>query len=425
LRAIAHSAAALSALVAAPVGLGMLAVRPSWRSGWLERAGSVGVDSGAVWLHAASVGEALASIPLVDALRKVDHSVVVSTQTLAGRDTLQKSRPELHCQLAPLDHPWLVERALAAAAPRALVLLEAEFWPCWIAAAERHQVPVAVVSGRISDRSLRRYRRVRPLVRRTLRRIAAIGARSELDAERFLELGAEPAAVTVSGDLKLDADLVAAAPPRDLSQQLEGEVVFIAGSTHPGEESAALQALRVAEAAGQGAVLLLAPRRIERAGEIERLVRAQGRRLIRRSSLAQTLRGDRMRPGDVLLLDTLGELRALWSLAAVAFVGGTLAPVGGHNLLEPVLSGRPVLFGPHTRDVLRSVEVLEQCGAGRCVADADELAAALVELLANPSDADARGRRGREELERLHGSSARSLALLERMLADFDGREGI
>jgi len=425
LRAIAHSAAALSALVAAPVALGALAVRPSWRSGWLERAGSVAAKPGAIWLHAASVGEVLAAIPLIDALRTADHSLVVSTQTLAGRDTMRSLRPDLPCQLAPLDHPWLVERALAAAAPLALVLLEAEFWPCWIAAAARHHVPVALVSGRVSDRSFRRYCRVRPLVRRTMRRIAAIGARSELDAERFLELGAEPGAVTVSGDLKFDADLAAAAPPRDLARQLAQGAVFIAGSTHPGEESAALQALRRAEVAGHEAILVLAPRRLERSDEIEGLVRAQGRRLLRRSSLAHAQESDRLRPGDVLLLDSLGELRALWSLAAVAFVGGTLAPVGGHNLLEPVISGRPVLFGPHTRDVLHSVEVLEQCGAGRCVANADELAAALVELLANPVEADARGRRGRDELEKLRGSSARSLALLERMLADHDAGGGV
>jgi len=424
LRAIAHSVAAVTALVAAPFAAGALALRPSWRSGWDERLGRGWMDPGAVWVHAASVGEALAAASLLDALREAGHSVVVSTQTLAGRDTLRRVRPDLHCRLAPLDHPWVVERALATARPVALVLLEAELWPCWIAAAARHHVPVALVSGRISDRSFDRYRRVRPLVRRMLRRIDAIGARSELDAVRFLELGAEPGAVTVSGDLKFDGDLVAAVPARDLLQSLAGGPLFVAGSTHPGEEWAALQALRVSEAAGHGAVLVLAPRRIERAGEIERLVRAQGRRLLRRSSLARAPDGFRARPGDVLLLDTLGELRGLWPLATVAFVGGTLAPVGGHNLLEPAICGRPVLFGPHTRDVLHAVEVLEKCGAGRCVADAEELAHALAELLADPAKADARGRRGRDELARLRGSSARSLALLERMLADRRDRGG-
>jgi 3-deoxy-D-manno-octulosonic-acid transferase len=140
--------------------------------------------------------------------------------------------------------------------------------------------------------------------------------------------------------------------------------------------------------------------------------------VLRRSSFAQASDGDRARPGDVLLLDTLGELCGLWALATVAFVGGTLAPVGGHNLLEPVLFGRPVLYGPHTRDVSHAVEILESCGAGRCVVDADDLARALAELLADPAEADARGRRGRDQLVRLRGSSARSLVLLERMLAD-------
>ena len=296
MRAIAHSVAAVTALAAAPFAAGALAVRPGWRSGWSERIGRVCMDPGAVWVHAASVGEALAAIPLLDELREAGHSVVVSTQTLAGRDTLRRIRPDLRCRLAPLDHPWVVERALETARPVALVLLEAELWPCWIAAAARHRVPIALVSGRISDRSFDRYRRVRPLVRRTLQRIDAIGARSELDAVKFLELGAEPSAVTVSGDLKLDGGLVGAAPARDLFQQLRGEALFVAGSTHPGEEWAALQALRAAEAEGQGAVLVLAPRQIERADEVAAFCRARNRRVYLRSRLA----GRHLVPGDTI-----------------------------------------------------------------------------------------------------------------------------
>lgn len=420
MRALAHSGAALAALVGAPIAAGALALRPSWRRGSFERLGGVRAEPGAVWVHGASVGEALAAIPLLDGLLARGHRVAVSTTTLAGRDTLRRLRPDLRCGLAPLDHPWVVERSLAIAQPNALVLLEAELWPSWIAAASRRGVPLALLSGRISDRSYARYRRVRPLVRRTLQRFDSIGARSERDAERFRALGAEATVVTTSGDLKLDGDAVGGEASPELVRWFAGAAVFVAGSTHPGEESAALLALEAAEAAGQGAALVLAPRRVERADEVERLAHAHGRRVLRRSALAgAAARGaGPAKSGDVLLLDTLGELRGLWALATAAFVGGTLARVGGHNLLEPVAAGRPVLFGPHTDDVEHAVELLEGTGAARSVADAAALGRALVALLADPTAAAASGRRGREAIERRRGSSARSIALLERLIRE-------
>jgi 3-deoxy-D-manno-octulosonic-acid transferase len=420
LRAAFHSVAAVAAVVAAPVVAGALVLRPGWRVGARERLGGVGLGgagpgagasaaSGAVWVHGASVGEILAATRLVDRLREANHSVVTSTQTLTGRGVMRVARPEVPCQLAPLDHPWCVERALARARPAALALIETELWPCWIAAADRRGIPVVLVSGRVSDRSFARYRRVRPLVGRMLRRLEAIGARTPEDAERFAALGAPPGSVVVSGDLKLDGVELPRPPAADLDRALGGAPLFVVGSTHPGEERAALAALRAVEDAGLRAVLLLAPRHQGRVSEVERIARGEGRPVHRRTDLPRAP----LRPGEVLLLDSVGELASLYARADAAFVGGSLAPVGGHNVLEPVFCGRPVLFGPHTQNVGHAVDILECCGAGRRVADAGDLGRAVVELLADPAAARARGERGRDALDRHRGSAERAARLVE------------
>jgi 3-deoxy-D-manno-octulosonic-acid transferase len=386
LRAVAHSVAAFTALAAAPLALAGLALRPDWRDGASERLGAApALAPGALWIHGASVGRA---------------------------------RPEVPCRLAPLDHPWCVERALAKVRPAALVLIETELWPCWIAAADRRGAAVVLVSGRVSDRSFARYRRARPFAARTLRRLSAVGARTPEDARRFRFLGAPPESIEVTGDLKLDCDEHPRPLDADLDRVCRSAPLFVAGSTHPGEERAALAALRAVEEAGLSAALVLAPRRLTRAGEVERIARGEGRPVRRRTAVGRAP----LQPGDVLLLDTVGELASLYARADVAFVGGSLAPKGGHNVLEPVLCGRPALFGPHTRNVEHAVEILERCGAGRRVADAGDLGRAAVELLADPAAARARGARGREALDGHRGSAKRAARLVERAVAARDSR---
>jgi 3-deoxy-D-manno-octulosonic-acid transferase len=366
-----------------------------------------------VWVHAASVGEILAAARLVDELRARGHTVVTSCVTPSGRDVMRRLRPEVACHLAPLDHPWCVEAALARTRPAALVLVETELWPCWIAAARRGGVPVALVSGRISDRSYGRYRRVPWLVRPTLARLGAIGARSEADAERFRALGARAERVCVTGDLKLEVDPEPAPVPPDLDGLLAGAPLLVAGSTHAGEEQAVLAALAEAERAGLAAALVVAPRHRDRAAEVARLVRRSGRSLRRRSAADDPP----LRAGEVLLLDTLGELPALWGRADVAFVGGTLARVGGHNVLEPVAAARPVIFGPHTANVRQAAELVAAAGAGLPVPDSAGLGAALCALLRDPAGARERGRRGQAALRAHRGSAARCAELVASVLA--------
>jgi 3-deoxy-D-manno-octulosonic-acid transferase len=417
--ALRQAGAALGALAAVPVGLALLALRPRWRVGLRERLGRPPhAPGGVVWVHGASVGEVGAALSLVDRLAEGGHAVCVSSMTTTGREVVLERRPDVPAFLAPLDHPWCVDAALDRVRPQVLVLVEAELWPAWIAAASRRGVPVVVVSGRVSDRAARRYARLSRLVAPTLRRLAAVGARSARDAERFVALGVPEARVHVTGNLKLEPDAQPAALAPELRRAIEGVPLLVAGSTHAPEEEVALAALEAATESGLELALVLAPRRLERADEVEALVRGAGRVLHRRTRLA----AQPLAPGEVLLLDTLGELPALWPHARLAFVGGTLAPRGGHNVLEPALSGLPVLFGPHTGSAPEAAELLLGCGAGWRVRDAWELAAAVVELLRDPDAARARGEAGRKTLDAHRGAAERSAALVESALRVQGGR---
>ena len=407
-----HSAAALSAVLGAPVAAGALVLRPRWRAGWRERIGGGPVAPGALWVHAASVGEVTASAQLVARLRARGHALQLSTTSNSGRALCGQLHPDLPNRLAPLDHPWCVDAVLSRAQPRALVLVETELWPVWIKACERRGVPVVVVSGRISDRSLPRYRRLGRWVAGALARLFAIGARTEQDRERFLALGAAPDRVRVTGDLKLDPPDAPRALAPDLAAWLGDAPLVVAGSTHPGEEEALLAAQRAWEHAGRRAALVLAPRYPERAGEVIARARSFGRRATLRSAP-----GGALAAGDVGVLDTIGELAALYARAAIAFVGGTLVPIGGHNLLEPAAVGAPVVYGRHLANVRHAAELLESVRAGECVADAAELACAIGDAIDAPEAARARGAAGRAALAVHRGSSERSAALIEEALA--------
>ncbi len=419
---LGHSLSALSAVVGAPLLAGGLLLRPHWRVGIDERLGRREEGPrGAAWVHGASVGEIRAATRLIDAITRRGVPVAATTTTTTGRDLLRRIRPEVPSALAPFDHPWCVERALEAVAPRALVLVETELWPVLISAAHRRDVPVAVVSARISERSFPRYRRVAPLLQNTIRRLACIGARGERDAERFVALGVAPHRVEVTGDLKLEPPVDAARVAPDLEAILGEVPLLVAGSTHEGEEAAALSALAAAEAAGIPLALVIAPRHPAR-GEAAAQVCEQAGRLVRRRSNAGF---STLAPGEVLLLDTLGELAGLYARCEVAFVGGTLSPVGGHNVLEPLQQGRPVVFGPHVENAAESAKLALTTGAGFQVEDVAGLRERVLELLQNPQKTRARADAAREKLEAHRGATERTLALLDQALGVFgeDARE--
>jgi 3-deoxy-D-manno-octulosonic-acid transferase len=410
-----HGIATAAAFALAPLGGAALALRPAWREGVSERLGwRTPRASGAVWVHGASVGEVLAATRLLDALRERGRGVVVSTTTATGRDVIGRTRPEVPRTLAPIDHPWTAELALSRVEPVGLVLVETELWPCWIAAAARRRVPVVVVSGRISERSFPRYRALGRIFRSTFETLAAVGARSGLDAERYAALGVARDRISVTGDLKLEPPASLPALASDLEHLLGGAPFWVAASTRPGEKDAIAAAHAEAQKGGLASALVIAPRHLDRIGELELSLAARGLAVRRRSRAGRIP----LAAGEVLILDTLGELPAVFARARFAFVGGTLAPTGGHNVLEPAYAGRAVLFGPHVEKVREASALLLECGGAQGVADAGELAKAVVDWLSDFEGVAERGAQALRALARHRGATERSLALVERVLGE-------
>ena len=394
----------LAAGLATPVVLPWLAVSPRARQGLRERLRPLPVGLRAdVWLHAASVGETEAAVPLLGELAKRGLSAVVTAQTVTGRENLRRRLPGVVARLAPLDVMPLVRASFARVRPRLLILVETELWPNLIWAARDAGVSVVLVSARISDRSLPRYRRAAPLVRRVLAALDAIGARSEEDAARFVELGAPPERVRIVGDLKLDRP-----PPPEpgdlLCEALGAGPLFVAGSTHAGEEEGVLAAwARLREGPAPGLRLVLAPRHIERAAAVLRLVRDHG--------LRAALRTRGAGQDDVVILDTVGELASVYHRADLVFCGGSLVPIGGHNLLEPVQAGRVVVCGPHLENQRNQLDLLKPLGVVHQVQGVQELYGVLERIWVDP-DRHRRAREATPALARHTGAAERALGLV-------------
>ena len=330
-----------------------------------------------LWLHNASVGELLASRTLLARLRRelADWRIVLSTTSLSGKAIAAKLADADGAVLLPLDFRGCVERAVDSLTPSVFVFTETEIWPNLLRALERRGIPSLMVSGRVSPRAFRRYRWVRAFLRRVLAAVRLFAMQSEEEAERIRALGAPAERVRVTGSLKLDSFVAEQALAIDGDGRL-----FIAASTHAGEEEACVGAVARLRGRFPDLRLLLAPRHLDRIGDVEETLRRAGVAYVRRTQLAN----DRWR-GDppVLLLDTLGELSGLYGGASAAFVGGTLAPVGGHNLLEPALEAVPVLFGPNVANVSSAAATLEASGGGFRVRDGNELERVLERLLAD------------------------------------------
>jgi 3-deoxy-D-manno-octulosonic-acid transferase len=369
------------------------------------------------WIHAVSVGEAAAAVPLVEAIRRrwPEFSVVLSTVTSTGARVVrgELGRTATH-RYFPLDLPRPVRRALDAVDPRFFIGLETELWPNFLRALAARGVPAMIANGRISDRSFRRYRLVRPFMARVLGGVSVFAMQSPEDARRIIALGAPAARVVVTGNLKADLRPERRGEERDWEDWLgrgRGRWLWIAGSTHRGEEELVLEAFARLRPRFEGLRLLLAPRHPERADEVERLVRAQGLRMSRRSALVRGVDG-----GAVILLDTVGELAGLYRWADVVFVGGSLVPSGGHNMLEPAQRAKPVLFGPHTENFRESSEVLLAAGGALVVKDALHLAREVERLLEDPDHARRMGEAAFAAVAARQGALDLTLALVERHL---------
>jgi 3-deoxy-D-manno-octulosonic-acid transferase len=393
------------------LALGML-VSPRLRLSFGERLRPLPFSTpGGVWVHAASVGESEAAAPLLRALGQQGVPVTATAQTATGRDRLRARFPGLAVRLAPLDLPGLVHLSLRRVRPRALVLVETELWPHLIVAAARAGAAVLIVSARLSDRSLPRYRLARPLFASVLRRARVILAQTAEDAARFVALGAREDCVRVGGDLKLDAPPAAPASGELLGALGRGRWL-LAGSTHEGEERALLEAWEALRGSAPDLRLVLVPRHPERAGGVLELARARGHRAGLRSKGAADC--------AVAVVDSVGELRSLYAHAELVFAGGTLAPVGGHNLLEPVLAGRVVVVGPHTENQRAQVELLQPYGVLVRIDSSAALRDAFAALLRDP-ERDARASRARERIAAHRGAASRALAEIHAALATGSG----
>ncbi len=380
-----------------------------------------------LWLHAASVGEVQALAAL---LRGVLQSpspppLLLTVGTPTGlaraqelyRDLLQfqGGSPQLTMQLAPWDLPGAATRFLGTTRPRAAVFIETELWPNLIAACTQHGVPLLLVSARVSEKSLRRYQRFAPrMMQNAVRAFAAISAQGEKDRQRFIALGAAPAQVVVGGNLKFDlpmADDIAAQGARRRAE-LGSRPLWVAGSTHPLEEEHCVDAQRQLLANARRAIqpaplLVLAPRRPERFAAVAQWLDSQNVVFARAS---QHTAG--YAELEVLLLDVMGGLLPWYAAADAAFVGGTLVPVGGHNLLEPAALGKPVIAGPHCFNSPAAAELLRDAGALATVSDAAQLALTLESFLGDGAMAQATGARAAAVVAANRGAAGRALAMI-------------
>ena len=363
------------------------------------------------WFHAASAGEVAGLAPILESLyKKGAPAIVLTTTTRSGREAARALPCVAWAQLAPLDAWPFVSRFLTALKPRRLVLTETELWPTTLILAHRAGLAPALVNGRLTDKSLSRYRYISWLLAPALRALTVVAAQSEEDAVRFAALGVPRERVKVTGNAKYDRDVAPAANAAALARVTalgwQNDPLFVAGSTHPFEEEMVLAAYLSARADVPRLRLVLAPRHLERAADAADLLAHAGLRLSRWSAAPESGR-------DALILDEMGVLPSFYALARAAFVGGTLVKVGGHNLLEPASAGVPVLFGPHTGHIARPAELLSaHGGGGRRVRDAAELAERLTEFAKDETAARAAGASARKVADGLRGASARTLEAL-------------
>jgi len=386
--------------------------------GWSERFGAAPRSSGGgLWVHAVSVGEVQAALGLVGVLRAAQpaRALWLSSATPAGRTRAREALgAEVAVSYAPYDLPWALRSALRRFRPALLLVVETEIWPNLLAECARAALPVIFVSARVSERSTRRYQRFPGLIRPALAAAVTIAAQSAADAERFVRLGVPAERAVVCGNIKFDRGSDPQIGSRGAALRARygaGRFLWVAGSTHPGEELAAIAAHKQLLDLQPG-LLVLAPRHAPRFEEVAALVRAQGLRLVRRSDAQAEASG-----ADVLLLDTIGELSDFYAAADLAFVGGSLVGVGGHNLLEPAQLGVATLSGPHQFNAPEVVSALREAHAVRIVANASELAAAVIALAADPEARAALGQAARAVVAANRGALMRVLALVEPLLA--------
>jgi len=385
-----------------------------------------------IWLHAVSVGEVAAAQPILHQLRLTEPTsqIVLSTTTPTGRKMAETLALDVEALIYfPFDFPGITERTLRTISPDLIILMEAELWPNLLAAAAARNIPTAVVNGRISDAAFPKNRLFRPLFAWMLGNVDLICAQSQKDADRFIALGAAPQRVEISGNTKFDENFPHVPPEEDakwlqdlgLSQE---SAVWVAGSTHPGEDEQILDAFDQLHSNHPNLELVIAPRHPERGDEIEKLVSEHGYATYRRSRVLAEL--DEGKDIDlssttqvrVVILDTIGELGRIFSIATVVFMGGSLVPRGGHNILQALAQGTPVVFGPYMHNFQDITDLALDQQAAIQVQDASQLLEVTDRLLSSQTERELYQARGQSLLQKQSGASQRMVSEIAPLLSE-------
>lgn len=380
-------------LISWPYWLGLILFTPKYRANFAQRLGYYPLElvhrlqgKRPIWLHAVSVGETMAALLIVKQL-KAQHPevpILISTVTVTGNQIAQQNEKYFDGIIYfPLDFPWIVKKALHLFQPQLVMIMETELWPNFLRECNKSKIPSILINGRLSDKSVHRYRKVKPFMAKVTSSVTYLLMQSNVDAERMLSIGAPQKQVQITGNIKFDIT-----PPHLSNEDLyqwraifglndTSTPVFVAGSTHPGEEEQILEAYKNILNLHSMTRLILVPRHPERANEVEKIIQEYGFTSVRRSSLTP----NSIKNNPIILVDTVGELMNIFMLADVAFIGGSLVSKGGHNVLEPAALKKPVLFGPFMNNFRESAQLLLESGGGIQVQNAQELAKEVTKLL--------------------------------------------
>jgi len=408
----------------------MLIIRPKYRKGLVQKLGFLPESvldplegRQPLWVHAVSVGEVMAAIPLIRELKKryPGERFVISTVTDTGNYTARQQIKEADAVIFfPFDYPRIVRKVISQVRPHLFVTLETEIWPNFLRELNRFKIPAVMVSGRISSNSYRRYRFFSFFFKKVLENISFFCMQSETDARRIISIGARPEKLRTTGNLKLNQNIPIRIPEDKnglfLSLNLrEGQSILIAGSTHRGEEEIILRVFRELKREFPELILLLAPRHPERFPEVAALLEDKGFRSVRRTAINPSS-GDHT--VEIILLDTIGELFKFYSIGTVIFIGGSLVPIGGHNILEPAIYKKAVLFGPHMDNFSDISQILSSKGAGICVRNEKELLERARALLLDEGLRESLGKAALEVIEENQGALRKSIEVIEQFLAN-------
>jgi len=415
-------------VITIPFFLFALAIRGKYRAGFKQRMGFIpqqlhkqlsGVHP--IWIHAVSVGEVMASIPIIKKIKsEYPHKkLVLSTITATGNQTARQKIPEVDFFIYfPYDFLFVVKKVINIINPCIFIHTETEIWPNFLYILKKNGIPSVIVNGRISAESCRRYKFFGWFFKEVFDKVSIFGMQSIIDYQRVIKIGVDPQKVLITGNMKFDQQIP------ELNEEVKKNLlqsfnwnnknkIFIAGSTHAPEEEIILEVFQRLIKEYPFLVLILAPRHPERFFEVEKLIRKKGLTYFRRSQAKET--PPSFSP-QVILLDTIGELSQIYSLGNIIFVGGSLVNIGGHNLLEPLGYKKPVIFGPYIQNVLELGEILEKSGAGILVANQEELYLKVQSLLKNEEEIFHRGECGFQIIKANQGATEKNMAIIRQFL---------